>query len=133
MLAVSCVKSSDEPILEMSGDEGVLTLNIDFGTKAVTGVNPDENFTLRVYRYDTGTDGQPAKGLVRKYTALADVPQYIWLMSGSSRRATRRMPLSRRSSSRAKRISKSVLRKSRQSIWNARCRTSRQRRRSQVR
>ena len=83
MLAVSCVRSSDEPIIEMSGDEGVLTLNIDFGTKAATGVNPDENFTLRVYRYDTGTDGQPAKGLVRKYTALADVPQYIWLMSGS--------------------------------------------------
>ena len=41
MLAVSCVRSSDEPIIEMSGDEGVLTLNIDFGTKAATGVNPD--------------------------------------------------------------------------------------------
>jgi len=83
MLAVSCVKSSDEPILEMSDNEGVLALTLDFATRAVTGVNPDENFTMRIYRYTTDADGQPAKGLVRKYAALADVPQYIWLMSGS--------------------------------------------------
>lgn len=83
LLAVSCVKSSDEPIVEMSGSEGVLALNIDFGTKAATGINPDESFALRIYRYTTDTEGQPAKGLVRKYTALADIPQYIWLMKGS--------------------------------------------------
>lgn len=83
MLTVSCVKSSDEPIIEMSGNEGVLALNIDFGTKAVTDADPDDNFTMRIYRYSTDTDGEPAKGLVRKYTALADVPQYIWLMKGS--------------------------------------------------
>lgn len=83
LLAVSCVKSSDEQVLEMSGDEGVLALSLDFGTKAAADINPDESFALRIYQYTTGTDGETAKGLVRKYTALADIPQYIWLMKGS--------------------------------------------------
>ncbi len=61
--------------LEMAEGEGVLALNLDFGSRA--DIDASTPFELKIYRYAADN----SKELVRKYTALADIPQYIWLIS----------------------------------------------------
>ncbi len=80
MLIASCAKSADEQALEMKDGEGVLSVNIAT-TRAE--INADDTFAMRIYKYsDATTEGEREKGLVRKYKALAEVPQYIWLLEG---------------------------------------------------
>lgn len=72
LLAAACHKT-DEPILDMAADEGVLSLSISSRT------NSEElPFELKIYRY--ANEEKSEKELVRKYTAQADIPQYVWLV-----------------------------------------------------
>ena len=71
LLAAACHKT-DEPILDMAADEGVLSLSISSRT------NSDElPFELKIYRY--ANEEKSEKELVRKYTS-SDIPQNVWLI-----------------------------------------------------
>ena len=59
----------------MAENEGVLALNIDLGDSRAE-VDPNALFELKIYRYGENNEKQ----LVRKYTSLEAVPQYIWLI-----------------------------------------------------
>ena len=74
LLSVACNNQAEQS-LDMAQNEGVLALNIDFeSTRA--DVDPAAEFELKIYRYAADS----SKELVRKYTSLSDVPQYIWLI-----------------------------------------------------
>lgn len=73
LLLGACTSTNSS--VEMGENEGVLALNIDFVTTRAE-VNPDDSFELKIYRYAADN----SKELVRKYTSLAEVPQYIWLI-----------------------------------------------------
>ena len=74
LLSVACNNQADQSV-EMAENEGVLALNIDFeGTRA--DVDPAAEFELKIYRYAADN----SKELVRKYTSLTDIPEYIWLI-----------------------------------------------------
>lgn len=79
MLFASCAKSATEQSLDMAENEGVLSVNI---ATSRADIAPDDTFLMRIYKYSTTTTGEREKGLVRKYKALAEVPQYIWLLEG---------------------------------------------------
>ncbi len=77
-LAVSCSKSNEENLM-MGQDEGVVSLNLDFGSRAASANT--SIFSMKIYRYAVAdADGNRAKELVRKYTSLSEIPQYIWLL-----------------------------------------------------
>lgn len=80
MLLASCTKSADEQSLEMKDNEGVLSVNIATSSRA--DIASDDTFVMRIYKYSAATEGEREKALVRKYKALAEVPQYIWLLEG---------------------------------------------------
>ena len=74
LLTAACSKEPKQN-LEMADNEGILSLNLDFeGSR--TDIDANTPFELKIYRY--ATDG--SKELVRKYTALSDIPQYIWMI-----------------------------------------------------
>ena len=74
LLSAACSNQADQS-LEMAENEGVLALNIDFeSTRAELDANAE--FELKIYRYAANQE----KELVRKYTSLTEVPQYIWLI-----------------------------------------------------
>lgn len=58
----------------MAAGEGVLALSLDLGSRA--DISSGVPFELKIYR-----NSEQSKDLVRKYTALADIPQYIWLIA----------------------------------------------------
>ena len=74
LLSVACNNQAEQSV-EMAENEGVLALSIDFeGTRA--DVDPTAEFELKIYRYAADN----SKELVRKYTKLTDIPEYIWLI-----------------------------------------------------
>ena len=74
LLTAACNNQPAQNI-EMAEGEGVLALNLDFGSRS--DIDATTPFELKIYRYASDNN----KELVRKYTALADIPQYIWLIS----------------------------------------------------
>ncbi|MBQ7856179.1 MAG: DUF4493 domain-containing protein [Alistipes sp.] len=85
LLAVaSCTRPAAEENIPMAENEGVLALNINYGTTKTTEAE-EQAFVLRIYRYTGETDenGAKVRELVRKYTAEAEVPEYIWLLNGN--------------------------------------------------
>ena len=74
LISAACSNQADQS-LEMAENEGVLALNIDFeSTRAELDANAE--FELKIYRYTANQE----KELVRKYTSITEVPQYIWLI-----------------------------------------------------
>ena len=74
LLSAACSNQAEQS-LEMAENEGVLALNIDFeSTRAELDASAE--FELKIYRYAADQE----KELVRKYTSLTEVPQYIWLI-----------------------------------------------------
>ena len=74
LLSIACSNNTAQQ-LDMPEGEGVLALSLDFGSRA--DIDSTLPFELKIYRY--AADGN--KELVRKYTALADIPQYIWMIA----------------------------------------------------
>lgn len=74
LLSVACNNQAEQSV-EMAENEGVLALNIDFETTRAD-VDPAAEFELKIYRYAADNN----KELVRKYTSLTDIPEYIWLV-----------------------------------------------------
>ncbi len=83
-LALSCTApSAQEGLPPMGENEGVLALNVGFGSRAdESGSDVADGFKLRIYRHETDPEGNAVKGLVRKYGSIAEIPQYVWLMEG---------------------------------------------------
>ncbi len=73
LLSASC--NTTEQNLNMGENEGVISFSLDFESTRAE-VDPQAAFELKIYRY--AKDGD--KELVRKYTSLAEIPQYIWLI-----------------------------------------------------
>ena len=79
LLSAACNKV-DEPTLDMTKDEGVLSLNITMpqSSRSTTAL-PDLPFELKIYRYADAE--KSTKELVRKYTAIDEIHnKYIWLV-----------------------------------------------------
>ncbi len=79
LLIASCAKSTGESVPGMAENEGVLSVNI---ATSRADIDPDDTFVMRIYQYSDTAEGTREKGLVRKYKALSEVPQYIWLLEG---------------------------------------------------
>ena len=78
LLSSACNKV-DEPMLDMAENEGVLALNISMPQSSRnTTALPDLPFELKIYRYADAE--KSTKELVRKYTALNEIPEYVWLV-----------------------------------------------------
>lgn len=78
LLSAACNKV-DEPMLDMADNEGVLALNISMPQSSRnTTALPDLPFELKIYRYADAE--KSTKELVRKYTALNEIPEYVWLV-----------------------------------------------------
>ena len=78
LLSSACNKV-DEPMLDMADNEGVLALNISMPQSSRnTTALPDLPFELKIYRYADAE--KSTKELVRKYTALNEIPEYVWLV-----------------------------------------------------
>ena len=78
LLSAACNKV-DEPMLDMAENEGVLALNISMPQSSRnTTALPDLPFELKIYRYADAE--KSTKELVRKYTALNEIPEYVWLV-----------------------------------------------------
>ena len=74
LLLTACTAPKQE--LVGGENEGVLCLNIELlGTRAE--LDPTKAFELKIYRYAA----ENSKELIRKYTSLSDIPQYIWLIN----------------------------------------------------
>ncbi|MBQ8853698.1 MAG: DUF4493 domain-containing protein [Alistipes sp.] len=74
LLSAACSNQAEQS-LDMAENEGVLALNIDLeNTRAQ--IDPTAEFELKIYRYAADQN----KELVRKYTSITEIPQYIWLI-----------------------------------------------------
>lgn len=82
LAAVSCTKTEEEQLPAMGEGEGVLAMSMNIRSEGSAGDAGTEPFTMRIYKYSDNGDGTRDKGLVRKYTSQAEVPQYIWLLEG---------------------------------------------------
>ena len=77
LLSAACNRAEN---LEMAAGEGVVSLNVNIASTRAE-IDPNGAFELKIYRYANAEKSE--RELVRKYTSLADVPQYIWLISDS--------------------------------------------------
>ena len=77
LLSAACNRAED---LEMAAGEGVVSLNVNIASTRAD-IDPNGAFELKIYRYANAEKSE--RELVRKYTALADVPEYIWLIQDS--------------------------------------------------
>ena len=71
---LSCACSHSEEQIEMPAGQGVLSLSLDLGS--IAEIDSSVPFELKIYR-----NGEQSKDLVRKYTSITDIPQYIWLIA----------------------------------------------------
>lgn len=74
LLSAACSQVEE---IEMGAEEGVVSLNVAFASTRAD-IDPNTPFELKIYRYANAEKSE--RELVRKYTALADVPEYIWLV-----------------------------------------------------
>ena len=74
LLSVACNQTGE---LDMAAGEGVVSLNVNIASTRAD-IDPNGAFELKIYRYANAEKSE--RELVRKYTALADVPEYIWLI-----------------------------------------------------
>lgn len=74
LFSVACNQTEE---IEMSAEEGVVSLNVAFASTRAE-IDPSTPFELKIYRYADAEKSE--KQLVRKYTALTDIPEYIWLV-----------------------------------------------------
>ena len=74
LLSVACNQAEE---IQMSAEEGVVSLNVSFASTRAD-IDPNTPFELKIYRYADAEKSD--KQLVRKYTALAEIPEYIWLV-----------------------------------------------------
>ncbi len=74
LLSAACSNQAEQS-LNMAENEGVLALNIDLENTR-TQIDPTAEFELKIYRYAADQN----KELVRKYTSITEIPQYIWLI-----------------------------------------------------
>ena len=77
LLSAACNRAED---LEMTAGEDVVSLNVNIASTRAD-IDPNGAFELKIYRYANAEKSE--RELVRKYTALADVPEYIWLIQDS--------------------------------------------------
>ena len=84
LVATSCMGSNEEVRLPMGENEGVLALDFNYGATKTTA-EEEQTYVLRIFRYtgETNQEGESVKELVRKFTAMSEVPEYIWLVNGN--------------------------------------------------
>lgn len=80
--AAACTRTEEEQLPVMGDGEGVLAMSMTIRSEGSAGTAETEPFAMRIYKYSDNGDGTRDKGLVRKYTSQAEVPQYIWLLEG---------------------------------------------------
>ncbi len=73
LVLASCAKDM-EPQIEMGMNEGAMR----FGLTMQSDVRADQNIVIKIYKV-AGED----KTLVRRYTSLADIPEYLTLLGGN--------------------------------------------------
>ena len=74
LLSAACNQPEE---LKMGAEEGVVSLNVNIASTRAD-IDPNGAFELKIYRYANAEKSE--RELVRKYTALAEVPEYIWLI-----------------------------------------------------
>lgn len=73
LLVASCAKETDTPSWEMAANEGAMCLGIAMQSEQHAG----EDVLIKIYKVDA-----QGEGFIRRYDAVADVPEYLNLLAG---------------------------------------------------
>jgi len=77
VLAAACTKDAD-PRFELEPDEGALKI----GLALASSPSPDDKIVIKIYKIaPAGSENAGERQLVRRYTSLGDVPQYLALVA----------------------------------------------------